>query len=50
MIAAYALLWALLLAWLFVQFSKQRKLEKQLMLLEEQVEDLRADAARTPGE
>ncbi|MDD6288916.1 MAG: hypothetical protein PUA57_01795 [Eggerthellales bacterium] len=49
-IAAYALLWALLLAWLFVQFSKQRKLEKQLMLLEEQVEDLRADAARTPGE
>lgn len=38
-IVAYALLWLLLGAWLFVQFRKQNTLAKQLVLLEEAVED-----------
>ena len=38
-IAAYALVWVILGAWLLVQFRKQNALSKQLMLLEEAVED-----------
>ena len=36
-VAAYALLWVVLLIWMFLQFQKQRKLEQQVMLLEEAV-------------
>ena len=38
-IAAYALVWVILGGWLLVQFRKQNALAKQLMLLEEAVED-----------
>ncbi len=38
-IVTYALLWLLLGVWLFVQFRKQNTLAKQLVLLEEAVED-----------
>lgn len=38
-IAAYALLWAGLLLWLFLQFTKQKKLSQQLTLLEEELAD-----------
>ena len=40
-IAAYALVWLVLGAWMFVQFRKQSALQKQIMLLEEAVEDAR---------
>ena len=36
-VAAYALLWVVLLIWMFLQFQKQRTLEQQVMLLEEAV-------------
>ena len=38
-IAAYALAWVILGGWLLVQFRKQNALAKQLMLLEEVVDD-----------
>lgn len=38
-IAAYALVWVILGGWLLVQFRKQNALAKQLMLLEEAVDD-----------
>ena len=38
-IAAYALVWVVLGVWLLVQFRKQNALAKQLMLLEEAMED-----------
>ena len=38
-IVAYALVWLVLGVWLFVQFRKQNALARQLMLLEEAVED-----------
>ena len=38
-IVAYAGLWAVMIIWLFIQFRKQDKLAKQLMVLEEAVEE-----------
>lgn len=38
-IAAYALIWAVLLVWMFLQFNKQKKLAQQLTLLEEELAD-----------
>ena len=38
-IAAYALVWVILGGWRLGQFRKQNALAKQLMLLEEAVED-----------
>ena len=38
-IVAYALVWLLLGVWLFAQYRKQNALAKQLMLLEEAMED-----------
>lgn len=38
-IAAYALIWAILLVWLFIQFNKQKKLDQQLAVIEEAVEE-----------
>ena len=46
-IAAYALVWAVLMVWLFVQFGKQNKLARQVALLEEELED--AKKAGLPG-
>ena len=40
-IAAYALVWLVLGVWMFTQFRKQSALQKQIMLLEEAVEDAR---------
>jgi CcmD family protein len=40
-IAAYALIWVVLLVWVFLQFNKQKKLEQQLLLLEEELDDLK---------
>ena len=36
-IAAYALIWVILLVWVFLQFNKQKKLSQQLTLLEEEL-------------
>ncbi len=41
-IAAYALVWLVLGVWMFTQFRKQSALQKQIMLLEEAVEDARS--------
>ena len=41
LIAAYALVWLVLGVWMFMQFRKQSALQKQIMLLEEAVEDAR---------
>ena len=41
-IAAYALVWLVLGVWMFTQFRKQSALQKQIMLLEEAVEDTRS--------
>ena len=41
-IAAYALVWLVLGVWMFMQFRKQSALQKQIMLLEETVEDARS--------
>ena len=38
-IAAYALVWVCMLVWVFLQFSKQKKLAAQLQMLEEELED-----------
>lgn len=40
-IAAYALLWAVLLIWVLLQFNKQKKLEQQLVLIEEELAELK---------
>ena len=40
-IAAYALVWAILLVWVFAQARKIKGAEQQLMLLEEEVESLK---------
>lgn len=40
-IAAYALLWVLLLVWVFIQFNKGKKLSQQLTLLEEELDELK---------
>lgn len=40
-IAAYALIWALLLIWMLIQFSRQKKLERELCVLEEELEALK---------
>lgn len=44
-IAAFALLWAVMVVWLFIQFRKQDKLGKQLMLIEEELEERKASPA-----
>ncbi len=41
-IAAYALLLAVVLVWVFLQFNKQKKLDQQLTLLEEEVAELKS--------
>ena len=41
-IAAYALLLALVLVWVLLQFNKQKKLDQQLTLLEEEVAELKS--------
>lgn len=41
-IAAYALLWAVLLVWVLLHFNKQKKLEQQLVLIEEELAELKA--------
>ncbi|MDD6785682.1 MAG: CcmD family protein [Eggerthellales bacterium] len=45
-IVAYALVWLLLGVWLFAQYRKQNALAKQLMLLEEAMEDAAKRAAQ----
>ena len=40
-IAAYALLLIVVLVWVFLQFNKQKKLDQQLRLLEEEVAELK---------
>lgn len=45
-IVAYALVWLLLGVWLFTQYRKQNALAKQLMLLEEAMEDAAKRAAQ----
>lgn len=40
-IAAYALLLVVVLVWVFLQFNKQKKLDQQLTLLEEEVAELK---------
>lgn len=45
-IVAYALVWLLLGVWLFAQYRKQNALAKQLMLLEEAMEDAAKSAAQ----
>ena len=45
-IVAYALMWLLLGVWLFAQYRKQNALAKQLMLLEEAMEDAAKRAAQ----
>lgn len=42
-IAAYALVWALLLVWFLMQQKKLSRAEQQLMLLEEELESLKAN-------
>lgn len=37
-VAAYALVWACLLVWLLVQFTRQNKLAARIALLEEELE------------
>ena len=46
LIVAYALVWLLLGVWLFAQYRKQNALAKQLMLLEEAMEDAAKRAAQ----
>ena len=46
-IAAYALVWLVVGVWMFMQFRKQSAMQKQIMLLEEAVEDARP---RTAGD
>ena len=41
-IVAYAFIWLLLGVWLFVQFRKQNAVAKQLMLLEEAMDEASA--------
>lgn len=41
-IAAYALVWALLLVWFILQQKKLSRAEQQLMLLEEELDSLKA--------
>lgn len=45
-IVAYALVWLLLGVWLFAQYRKQNALAKQLVLLEEAMEDAAKRAAQ----
>ena len=40
-IAAYALLLVVMLVWVGLQFNKQKKLDQQLRLLEEEVAELK---------
>ena len=42
LIVAYAFIWLLLGVWLFVQFRKQNAVAKQLMLLEEAMDEASA--------
>lgn len=37
LVAAFVLVWAVLLVWVLVQFSRQRRLSQQLELLEEEL-------------
>ena len=41
-VAAYALVWACLLVWVLVMFSRQKKLDARLALLEEELESRQA--------
>lgn len=37
LVAAFVLVWAVLLVWVLVQFNRQRRLSQQLELLEEEL-------------